>query len=158
MKKSNPLLALHEALSAALLRDLSDVQFETLDHAALRALQKLDAKTEERPMREVVVRPTDADVDVVMFSQLWMTTALGYGGLAGQSATQSYTVVVSTEREVCVYFRGGRLAYRIELESLSPEQRNDVLTRIYAHDMPTRAEALKRWNVTHMLEADADAE
>ena len=76
--------------------------------------------TEER-------RPRIDNVDVVMFSQTWGSTALGFGGVGGQAITTAYTVVVyGPMGDACVYF-GGRLAYRIE--HLNDTFRNDMQDR-----------------------------
>ena len=51
--------------------------------------------------------------DVVVFSQRWNSTALGFGGIGGDSMTRATTtVVLKTDASADVYF-GGRLAYSI---------------------------------------------
>ena len=50
---------------------------------------------------------------VVMFQQTWGSTALGYGGIGGAVMTPAYTVVVSYENHMRVYFGGGRLVYEL---------------------------------------------
>ena len=51
--------------------------------------------------------------DVVIFSQQWNSTALGFGGVGGDSMTRATTtVVLKTDASADVYF-GGRLAYSI---------------------------------------------
>lgn len=61
-------------------------------------------------------RPYASELSVyAMFPQTWGSTALGFGGVGGQSFTTAYTVVISNQEfnEFCVYF-GGRFAYRID--------------------------------------------
>ena len=53
------------------------------------------------------------EVEVVMFQQTWGSTALGYGGIGGAVSTPAYTVVVSYENHMRVYFGGGRLVYEL---------------------------------------------
>ena len=62
---------------------------------------------------------TPHDVEVFqMFSQVWSSTALGFGGIGGQAITDAYTIILRSNltSEYCVYF-SGRIAYRITLPS-----------------------------------------
>jgi hypothetical protein len=132
MKKQNPLLSLHEALASALLIDLRDVPYERPDHDAIRALNLPPLEKAERrsngtlPMRTDSRRPEQDETDVLVFSQMWGSTSTGYGGagtLGGSAVTQSYTTVVSTSEEACVYFKGGRLAYVVTFADMTKQQR-----------------------------------
>lgn len=145
MRTSNPLLVLHEALSAALLRDLADVAYETTDWDAVARLRETLAPAEFRdlqgskqmPRKKGSSRPTADQVDVQLFPQWWGSTALGYGGIGGAAITNAYTVVVSTEAEACVYFGSGRLAYKVALNELSVEQRTAWQQALSSREMPT---------------------
>lgn len=59
-------------------------------------------------------RPHIDNVDCTMFTQVWGSTSLGFGGIGGQAMTTAYTVVVhGSMGDACVYFNG-RFAYRID--------------------------------------------
>lgn len=59
-------------------------------------------------------RPWEGNCDIHVFSQVWGSTALGFGGVGGQAMTNAWTVVVGGPTgDFCVYF-AGRLAYHIE--------------------------------------------
>ena len=60
-------------------------------------------------------RPCIYDIqNVVTFSQMWGSTALGFGGIGGAAMTNALTVCIEGPMgDWCVYF-GGRFAYRIE--------------------------------------------
>ncbi len=54
------------------------------------------------------------DMDYMLFCQMWGSTALGFGGIAGQAMTVACTVLVTTQSQnrVAVYF-GTRHAYTV---------------------------------------------
>ena len=62
---------------------------------------------------EVSRRPDLWEVDVYSFPQTWASTALGFGGLGGQSFTTAQTTVVIHGHNAAVYF-STRLAYVVE--------------------------------------------
>jgi hypothetical protein len=104
MRSGSPFEALHEALASACKHDLPDINYQIRDKAAKR-------------------RPRTDDVEVTLFSQGWGDTSLGYGGIGGQAMTSAYTVVISDLRNICVYFGCGRLAYKLNLNEMSPKGR-----------------------------------
>lgn len=155
MHKQNPILTLHEALSAATMRDLADVAYEVTDWTAARELQKTiseEAYQEHQrnrtlPTKSKTRRPEASEVDVVLFPQLWGSTALGYGGLGGAAMTWAYTVVAMTGAEACVYFGGGHLAYRVEFAKLNKQQRKAWDSALAQRAMPSRQNALAEFGV-----------
>jgi hypothetical protein len=149
---------LASALYAACIRDLPDIEFDQVDVAserthldtltpdqrreyyALKAGCKTDAERAEffaaRGISTTVrrQRPSPEHCEVTMFSQMWESTALGYGGIGGQAVTDAYTVIVRCEYTgyAAVYFGGGRLAYLVP-----PEKQNDVWHKaVHDHQMP----------------------
>jgi hypothetical protein len=150
MHKQNPLLPLHEALSAALLRDLRDIQYETTDWAAAHQLRETlpaadyAARQRERtlPVKTMTRRPSADAVDVILFPQTWGSTALGYGGVGGAAMSEAYTIIVSTGGEACVYFGGGALAYRVDFTKMSVKERRAWEAALSSRNMPGRMEAL----------------
>ena len=146
MRKGNPVQTLHEALGAALLRDLPDVHYETTDWEEVERQRKTLPAAEQRragglPTKPAVRRPGEEDVDVFVFQQLWGSTALGYGGLGGAAMTYAYTVVVSTRSQACVYFGRGRLAYRVDLANLSETQRAAWKLALDTRSLPPQRQA-----------------
>ena len=74
------------------------------------------SKTKHAKLITKTRRHTERDIEVyAMFSQTWSSTALGFGGLGGQSITSAYTIVLRSNYlgQYCVYF-GGRFAYHIK--------------------------------------------
>lgn len=150
MHKQNPLLPLHEALSAALLRDLRDVSYETTDWAAAHQLrQTLPAadyaerqRSRSLPTTTKTRRPSADEVDVILFPQTWGSTALGYGGVGGAAMSDAYTIVVSTGGEACVYFGGGTLAYRVDFTKMPVKERRAWESALSSRILPGRMEAL----------------
>lgn len=96
MLETDPLNSLASALHSAVIRDLPDLS------------STWQGKT-------TTYRPSRHNVDVIMFSQLWSSTALGFctPGFAGQSMTSAYTTIVIMDRTACVYF-GEQLAYNCD--------------------------------------------
>ena len=98
-----------------------------LHHALLIGLDPIEheeyefRRTPGKPGTEKVptgrmkqVRPREDHCEVVMFQQAWSSTALGFGGIGGQTITSAYTVaVIGPCGDACVYF-AGRFAYHIK--------------------------------------------
>jgi predicted Fe-S protein YdhL (DUF1289 family) len=128
MSRELPFDALHEALAAACLRDLPDIEYNDRDWTAWSKYSKEEQtkafKENTLPTIKKKRRPTPRDVEIWLFNQSWGDTALGYGGMAGQAFTDAYTVVISDMRNVCVYFGCGRLAYRLNWDTMSEKGRN----------------------------------
>lgn len=90
-------------------------------HSAMAAFSMIEYETRdwyapERTMVQTSRPHTAADVIVeAMFPQTWGSTALGFGGLGGQSITTAYTIIVSSmyTGEYAVYF-GRRHAYTLQ--------------------------------------------
>ena len=130
MRLGTPFDALHEAVAAAVHRDLPEITYQDRDWDAYRALSKEQQgaamKTDTVPKVTKTRRVQADEVEVVMFPQTWGSTALGYGGMGGAAITGAYTVVVSYETHICVYFGYGRLAYRLDYAEMSAEGRKDL--------------------------------
>lgn len=149
MNSGHALQTLHEALAAALLRDLPDLHEMTRDWEAGRAreaqigAQAARAEFEQQgyPAKPLTRRPQEREVDVQLFNQLWGSTALGYGGLGGAAMTNAYTVVVSHAGNSCVYFGGGRLAYQVSAGQASAEQRELFHKHLAARQLASRRQA-----------------
>lgn len=155
MHKQNPILTLHEALSAATLRDLANEHYDVTDWNAALELQKTISAEEYQehqrkrtlPTKSMTRRPDASEVDVVLFPQLWGSTALGYGGLGGAAMSWAYTVIAMTGAEACVYFGGGHLAYRVQFAKMTNQQRKAWDTALAQHDMPSCQNALVEFGV-----------
>ncbi len=137
MSRANALQSLHEAMGAAIMRDLLPVPF-------VRPV----ARHEDMPegtTKTIFCRPDDEDVDVVMFSQTWGSSLLGYGGDGdwGSSAmTRAYTVVIRTERDACVYFGISRLAYHCVFDEMTQEQQDKFADDAQKRRLVGRKEAV----------------
>jgi len=60
------------------------------------------------------VRPREDQCQIFLFKQVWGSTSLGFGGIAGQAMTSAFTtVVIGPVGDACVYF-GCRFAYHIK--------------------------------------------
>lgn len=158
MEKGNPIFTLHQALASATHRDLKDVAYETWDHDAARnqgmtPLQRAEARSDgTHPKKTAKRRPEIFETHVLMFSQLWGSTALGYSGLGGSAMTEAYTVVVQTREEACVYFGGGRLAYRVTFDNMTTQQREMWEKFVSIHDLPGQQDAKAAFNATDIPE------
>ena len=92
----NPIVPLASAFYQATTSDLSPVECRA-------------TSLSKNPLR----RPYECECDVDMFSQVWGSTALGFGGIGGQAMTSAYTVIVRGPMgDAAVYFNG-RFAYHI---------------------------------------------
>lgn len=111
---------LSQAHASAVYKDLPDVQTYHRD-----SLHKLtDAERQECSARQATQgpsawpgrwekrRPRFDEVTVyAMFAQGWSSTALGFGGVGGQAASEAYTIVLQgPSGDRAVYFNGA-LAY-----------------------------------------------
>lgn len=138
MGPDNPILAVASALHAACLRDLPDVCYEVPD--ASPRIEWLWSMTREKRNRiyqeehatgkfqgPTVThrrRPTENECTVALFSQVWGSTALGYGGIGGAVITKACTVVVGCRIAGmrAVYFgASGRLAYVVPIGGANEE-------------------------------------
>lgn len=147
MSTDNPIETLALALHSACLRDLPEFAYRDRDWEAHRVMMDKLTREEkaglyanerssgqvEGPFIEKTRRPTPHDCDVVMFSQTWPSTALGFGGIGGQAFTNAYTVIVSCDRAAAsaVYF-GGRFAYLVEHHRQNAAYRQDVANQSMA--------------------------
>lgn len=149
MELSSPLIALHAALGSAIHKDLPDVERTVTDYSVLdQPLNKGEKRPRfsELPTKSVLMRPTDREVDVLMFPQSWGSTALGYGGIGGAAVTPAYTVVVRAHSCHCVYFgSSGRLAYRVPVATQSTEQAKAYLENLADQMLGGRREAVERY-------------
>lgn len=98
----NPVESLSASIYNALYVTLGEQEYESRDFSSKEL--KYVKKTRHLEAREI---------DVVMFPQMWGSTALGFGGGGGQAITTAYTVVISHGRTHVVYFNG-RFAYKVE--------------------------------------------
>jgi len=144
MRLDTPFNALHDAIAAAVHRDLPDITYETRDWDAWRNLSKTEKdqamKTNAGPQIKKTRRPQTYEVEIVMFPQTWGSTALGYGGMGGAAITSAYTVIVTYHNCSCVYFGSGRLAYKLDYSTMSSEGLENVRADIASHNM---AEVMK---------------
>ena len=140
MSTGNPLLAVHNALARALFKDLPDICYEITDWASL------PDPAGKRPKKQLTRRPSDQDVEVIMFPQTWGSTALGYGGIGGASMQTEYTVVVHDQICYCVYFGQGELAYTCSHSQISAKGSQNFMADIQAHRMADRQNAHTRYS------------
>ena len=70
---------------------------------------------------ETWLKPSEYDAwrrfNIHMFTQMWGSTACGWGGMGGAAMTESYTIIIENELFgfACIYY-GGRLAYICETD------------------------------------------
>lgn len=146
MELGSPFDALHGAIASAIHNDLPDIDYWQQDWIAYNSLtkeEKLKLRVNEGSGKMVQRRPESYEIEVVMFPQTWGSTALGYGGIGGASMTPAYTVIVSHRRCSCVYFGGGRLAYRVDGAKQSPEGQKRFIEDISRQNMAARSEATR---------------
>lgn len=153
MRYGNALDALHQALAAALYRDLPDIHYETRDWATWNKMDKQAQaeaiRTNTYPRLTATRRPQDDDVEVIMFPQNWGSTTLGYGGMGGAAVSSAYTVVVSDHLVSCVYFGRGQLAYRVNYNELTTEGREHWMADLRAQDLADCRTAPMRYSKAH---------
>lgn len=57
-----------------------------------------------------------SEIDISCFSQLWGSTACGWGGLGGAAMTTNYTVAIYNKNfNIIVVYWSGKLAYCVEV-------------------------------------------
>ena len=110
MSKFSAFCLLNEIASAmfsALHEDLPDIEY-----SAYTPTMKREGKLpSEAPKKKR--RPDQHDLDdVVVFTQMWGSTALGFGGIGGAAMTTAPTIVFRLGDHYAVYF-GGRHAYTL---------------------------------------------
>lgn len=88
-----------------------------------------------------VRRPTKYDIEVIaMFPQTWGSTALGFGGIGGAAMTTTYTIVIRSGIEFCVYF-GEQFAYRVKCRG------QEIYEDIHKQSMARVSDASSRYEV-----------
>jgi hypothetical protein len=153
MRIGHSMLALHSALSHALVKDLPAISGTTRDWTAWRqmtpAQQREAIQSGTEPTLSFERRPMDDEVKVRMWPQTWGSTALGYGGMGGAAVSDAYTVVVTFRGTHCVYFGdSGQLAYTVNQSAITSEQLAN-----WQHDqaqsrLVSRAESKERYGAT----------
>jgi hypothetical protein len=148
MRIGLPFDALHEAIAAATHRDFSEITYEDRDWDAYRGMnaqeQVASMKSKTIPMVTKTRRPFSDELEIIMFPQTWGSTALGYGGMGGAACTSAYTIILSFHLQTyCVYFGGGRLAYKLNWADMSPEGRDNFLSDMAARNMASVAKSGK---------------
>lgn len=98
MRGMDPLSAMSKALQNALMRDLPG------------------KKVESRIGPPLILRPTESEVEIIHFRQIWNTTSLGFSTPGKYAVTPGYTTVVTDRVNFAVYFNG-RLAYTLSKPS-----------------------------------------
>lgn len=137
---SNPFDALHAALASAEHRDMPDVEYETRDW------NEYKKDKDNIVMVKKIRRPYMHELDVDMFLQGWGSTALGYGGIGGSAMTDAYTVVVSYGHcQFCVYFGCGVLAYKVDLNKMTPTGRAAFMSDLRDHCLVDVQKAATRY-------------
>ncbi len=128
MQYGSPIETLAAAIAAACYRDLPDIEYKDRDWEKWKKMTNEEQKQARSsgsvgPTIDKKRRPDYHDIEVTMFNQGWGSTALGYGGIGGQAMSSAYTVIVADLFNFCVYFGGGHLAYRVNLNEASPKGR-----------------------------------
>lgn len=146
---SNPITALHEALSAAVLRDLPECVYNERDWVKWNKMSKEERddafKNNTVPTTTHTRRPYTDEVNVTLFNQTWGSTALGYDGIGGSAMTDAYTVVVEFLSVYCVYFGCGHLAYKIDAGQLDNESLEKFQKHMDTRNMPGQHEMRKKY-------------
>lgn len=146
---SNPITTLHEALSAAVLRDLPECVYTERDwvewHKMSQEMRNDAIKNNTVPTTTHSRRPYTDEVNVTLFNQGWGSTALGYDGIGGAALTDAYTVIVEFLGTYCVYFGCGRLAYKIDARQLTNESWSHFCKDMDTRNMPGQHEMRKRY-------------
>lgn len=139
MQLGSPFDALHHALSAAVMKDLPDITYQTRDWVAWRKLtqdqQNSALLTNSYPVILSTRRPQIDEVEIVMFPQTWGSTSLGYGGIGGAAMTPAYTVIVTHHNHACVYFGCNKLAYALAFDQMSAAGLENFQQDMAAHAM-----------------------
>jgi len=139
MNLGSPFDALHGAIASAVHHDIPEITYQDRDWDAYRGMtaiaQLAAVRNNTVPMVTKTRRPFSDELEIIMFPQTWGSTALGYGGMGGQAMTPAYTVVVSYENHMCVYFGHGCLAYRLDYNQMSAEGRERWREDLQAHNL-----------------------
>lgn len=146
---SNPISTLHEALSAAVLRDLPECVYNERDWVEWHKMSQ-EERTEALKNNTVPTtthsrRPYTDEVNVTLFNQGWGSTALGYDGIGGAALSEAYTVIVEFNGVFCVYFGCGRLAYKIDIGKLTDVSYVEFCKDLDTRNMPGQHEMRKRY-------------
>lgn len=161
MNLSSPILCLHAALASALHKDLLPVEHQVPDYDAIAKARKKgqpEPGLRERPYKLTKMRPREDETETILFPQTWGSTALGYGGMGGAAITTAYTVVVRTRASACVYFgQSGRLAYLVNLQDCTEEQRKAFIADLHSHNLCGRRDAVERYGVENPKPRDEDS-
>lgn len=149
MRCETPFTVLHEALAAAMHKDMPDIDYEDRDWDAWRKLSREQQQEALKSKSEIMVRksrrPMADELIVDMFTQTWGSTALGYGGMGGAAITTAYTVVITHGNDVCVYFGCGRLAYHLNLRTMSNDGRAAFMSDLKDHVLADVKKASMRY-------------
>jgi len=149
MSMGSALLAVHNALSKALLLDMPDITYASRDWVTWNQLSEQEqthaVRNKTVPQKTNTRRPHEDDVEVFMFPQTWGSTALGYGGVGGAAMTSAYTVVVSDHDCHCVYFGGAELAYKVKYSELSVSGRENLRSDLQTQNMADVRHAPSRY-------------
>lgn len=95
------------AMFSACATDLPDVEY----HQFTPAMRREGKLPQEGPLKKR--RPSQYDLDdVIVFTQMWGSTALGFGGMGGAAMTTAPTIIFRLRESYAVYF-GGRFAYLV---------------------------------------------
>jgi hypothetical protein len=149
MQLGSPLEALSAALYHAAHLALPDTTYETRDFEALYRLPTVERETAmlngTYPRKTVIRRPEPSECSVpLMFTEVWSSTALGFGGLGGAAMTPAYTVIVQGPRRDLAVYWGGRFAYLIP-SSISGEQLKNWVADIEHRKTVPKSEAEARY-------------
>lgn len=113
MIHGDPIETLAAAMHAACLRDLPVIEYQSADWEATRKEREKDPNTKP-PTKAATRRPQPDDCRIIMFPEMWGSTALGYGGMGGAAMTEAYTVIVLHERKSAIYWGCGQLGYLVD--------------------------------------------
>lgn len=71
----------------------------------------------------------DPEFDVYAFPQVWVSTALGYGGIGGSAMTKATTIILYSDRKDVAYVYPGSRELGYVVEVPSSDFWNDVYKR-----------------------------
>jgi len=134
MELGSPIEALHAALSSAQFVDMPEVTDMKRKPSSKPFVgnRSNDAEYQEwckSAYEECTRRPFYYELHVeAMFPQTWGSTALGFGGIGGQTIPPAYTIIIGCDfnHHYCVYF-GGRFAYKLDMKKFDIEKiRKDI--------------------------------
>jgi hypothetical protein len=149
-----PVEILATAFNHAVLVGLSDYEYEEVDKNAFfrfPADERKQMEAQERqgqkvmPRKTLKRRPESHECRVIgMFPQGWANSTGGFGGVGGQMASETYTVVVEGPGEIAVYFSGG-LAYKMKPDSQKPKHRQAFLEDLARCELADKISAASRY-------------